>query len=236
MPGSFVLLQRKRSMAKKLNLRELLNFYDCRVKSSNTHASAVNAVLGEDLAVALLTHYFKGLGYGVTALDQACTQGTQKGSRLDKWIAVESASESVIYQVEIKNWSAHSIGGKVVERPDDPEYMREFRRKRWKHQFDSVKQVPSQAGTLKVLTKMRVPEHYSSTHSQKPLLCFWEPLHEHGDSEPFFEVEVVSEAFTALKVFSMSNYVSLLLKTTETLEVEMPDADARIDWLQKLYS
>ena len=223
-------------MAKKLNLRELLNFYDYKVELSTTHASAINAVLGEDLAVALLTHYFKDSGYGVTALDQACTQGTQKGSRLDKWIAVQSASESVIYQVEIKNWSAHSIGGKVVERPDDPKYMREFRRKRWKHQFDSVKQVPSQAGTLKVLTKMRVPEHYSSTHSQKPLLCFWEPLHKDGDSEALFEVEVVSAAFTALKVFSMSNYVSLLLETTETLEVEMPDADARIDWLQSLYS
>ena len=223
-------------MAKRLNLRELLNFYDYRVESSNTHASAVNAVLGEDLAVALLLHYFKSLGYGVLALDQACTQSTKKGSRLDKWIAVQSASESVIYQVEIKNWSAHSIGGRVVERPDDPDYMREFRVKRWNYQFDSVKKVPSQAGALKVLTKMRVPGQYSNTHSQQPLLCFWEPLHQHGDSEALFEVEVVSEAFAQLKVFSMSNYVSLLLRTTETLEVEMPDADARTDWLQRLYS
>ena len=54
-------------MGKRLNLRELLNFYDYRVESSNTHASAVNAVLGEDLAVALLLHYFKSLGYGVFA-------------------------------------------------------------------------------------------------------------------------------------------------------------------------
>jgi hypothetical protein len=222
-------------MAKRLNLRELLNFYDYTVESSNTHASAVNAVLGEDLAVAFLLHYFKSLGYGVLALDQACTQGTKKGSRLDKWIAVQSASESVIYQVEIKNWSAHSIGGNVVERPDDPDYMREFRVKRWNYQFDAMKKVPSQAGALKVLTKMRVPDQYSNTHSQQPLLCFWEPLHQHGDSEALFEVEVVSEAFTQLKVFSMSNYVSLLLKTSETLEVEMPDADARIDWMQKLY-
>ena len=223
-------------MAKRLDLRELLNFYDYRVESSNTHASAVNAVLGEDLAVALLLHYFKGLGYGVTALDQACTQGTKKGSRLDKWIAVQSASESVLYQVEIKNWSAHSIGGNIVERPDDEDYMREFRVKRWNYQFNAMKKVPSQAGALKVLTKMRVPDQYSNTHSQQPLLCFWEPLHQHGDSEALFEVDVVSEAFTQLKVFSMSNYVSLLLKTTETLEVEMPDADARTDWLRRLYS
>jgi len=47
-------------MKKKLNLRELLNFYDYKVPLSKTHASAVNAVLGEDLAIALLVHYLKG--------------------------------------------------------------------------------------------------------------------------------------------------------------------------------
>ena len=72
-------------------------------------------------------------------------------------------------------------------------------------------------------------------YKHEALLCFWEPLHHKGELEAFFEVEVVSDAFKKLKVFSMSNYVSELLKTTETLEVEMADADARIDWLQKLY-
>ena len=37
--------------------------------------TAVNAVLGEDLAVALLVHYFKGVGLEVVALDEVCTQG-----------------------------------------------------------------------------------------------------------------------------------------------------------------
>lgn len=220
---------------KKLNLHQLLNFYDYRIPSSNTHASAVNAVLGEDLAVALLVHYFKGLGLQVFALNEVCTQGTQRGYRLDKWIAVKSATESVIYQVEIKNWSAHSIGGKSVKLNADENYMHEFRTKRWLYQFNVDKQVPSQKETLKVLTKMRVPTEFS-IYKHEALLCFWEPLHPKGELEAFFEVDVVSDAFKRLKVFSMSNYVSKLLKTTETLEVEMPDADARIEWLQKLYS
>jgi hypothetical protein len=46
----------------------------------------------------------------------------------------------------------------------------------------------------------------------------------------------VSEAFKKLKVFSMSNYVSELLKTTDQIDVEMNDADERIEWLQKIYS
>jgi hypothetical protein len=222
-------------MKKKLNLRELLNFYDYKVPLSKTHASAVNAVLGEDLAIALLVHYLKGDGLEVVALDGVCAQGTQRGYRLDKWISVQSATESVIYQVEIKNWSAHSIGGKTVKLDADEDYMREFRTKRWLHQFNVDKQVPSQKETLKVLTKMRVPTDWSN-YKHEALLCFWEPLHHKGELEALFEVDVVSDAFKKLKVFSMSNYVSQLLKITETLEVELPDADARIGWLNKLYS
>lgn len=222
-------------MTKRLHLRELLNFYDYRVPSSNTHASAVNAVLGEDLAVALLVHYFKGDGLEVVALDEVCTQGTQRGFRLDKWIAVKSKKDSVIYQVEIKNWSAHSIGGKPVMQDADEQYMRDFRIKRWNVQFNAEKKVPSQKETLKVLTKMRVPTEYGN-YKHKALLCFWEPLHDNGELKAFFEVDVESDAFNKLSVFSMSNYVSELRKTTETLEVEMPDADARIEWLRKLYN
>ena len=191
-------------MAKRLNLRELLNFYDYRVPSSNTHASAINAVLGEDLAVALLIHYFKGVGLEVIALDEVCTQGTQRGYRLDKWIAVKSATQSVIYQVEIKNWSAHSIGGKSVKLDADEDYMREFRTKRWLHQFNVDKQLPSQKETLKVLTKMRVPTEFSN-YKHEALLCFWEPLHHKGELEALFQVNVVCDAFKRLKVFSMSN-------------------------------
>ena len=222
-------------MVKKLNLRELLNFYDYRVPSSNTHASAVNAVLGEDLAIALLVHYLKGVGLEVIALEEVCTQGTQRGYRLDKWISVKSAAESIIYQVEIKNWSAHSIGGKSVKLDADEDYMRDFRKKRWLHQFNEDKKVPSQKQTHKVLIKMRVPTAYCS-YAHEALLCFWEPLHHRGEPEAFFDVAVESDGFSKLNVFSMSNYVWHLLETTETLEVEMADADARIEWLNKMYS
>ncbi len=222
-------------MSKKLNLRELLNFYDYRVPESHSHASAINAVLGEDLGVALLVHYFKGLGLEVNALTEKCNQKTKSGYRLDKWITVKSPSASIIYQVEIKNWSAHSVGGRSVRTNANDDYMRDFRIRRWNFQFNSIKQLPSQKETLKVLTKMRVPDECFA-YEHEALLCFWEPLHPLGEPEPFFEVDVRSEVFRKLKIFSMSNYVSQLLKTSETLEVEMPDADARINWLEKLFS
>jgi hypothetical protein len=221
-------------MSKRLNLNELRNFYDYKIPSSETHASAINAVLGEDLAVALLAHYFTYKGVVAEVLNEKVGLGTKKGYRLDKWIAVKSATESIIYQVEIKNWSAHSIGGKSVKLDADEDYMREFRRKRWVYQFNEDEQIPSQPETLKVLTKMRVPSEYIN-YKHEAMLCFWEPLHPNGDLEAFFEVEVKSESFMRLKVFSMSNYVSQLLKSTVTIEVEMIDADKRIEWLQKIY-
>lgn len=220
-------------MKKRLNLRELLNFYDYKVASSTGHATAVNAVLGEDLAVALLEHYFRSQGHEVRVLDVTPTQGTQKGYRLDKWIVVVTASDSTIYQVEIKNWSAHSIGGREVKLDSDEDYMSDFRRRRWNHQFDQAN-IPTQKETRKVLTRMRAPSGYSD-FTQKSMLCFWEPIHPEGKSIPFFSVVLNGEAFDELGVFSMSNYVSLLRQETEYLEVEMKDADARIEWLQKLY-
>lgn len=145
---------------KKLHLRELLDFYDYRVTSSNTHASAINAVLGEDFAVALLCHYFSAGGATVEALPIPCTTGKQKGYRLDKWLAVESSDQqAAIYQVEIKNWSAHSIGGTTVKRDANGSEMYEYRKDRWRRQFktsDNI-HIPSQKETLKVLTKMLVP-------------------------------------------------------------------------------
>ncbi len=45
-----------------LNLKALLDFYDDRVPESVGHASAINAVLGEDLAIALVSDYFRRQG------------------------------------------------------------------------------------------------------------------------------------------------------------------------------
>jgi len=223
-------------MAKELKLRELLNFYDHKVPESKNHASAVTAVLGEDLAITLLIHYLRSEKIEVIALDESCTQKTKSGHRLDKWLKVKSPTICVMYQVEIKNWSAHSIGGATVNIGSNEEEMRKFRIQRWRHQFNEVQQIPSKKETLKVLTKMCIPTGYSE-YEHEALLCFWEPLHPTGELNALFEVAVQSESFKKLTVFSISNYISLLLdKNIETLEVEMPIADARIDWLQKLYS
>jgi hypothetical protein len=222
---------------KKLHLRRLLDFYDHKVETSRGHASAISAVLGEDLAVALMCHFFETSKLKVNALPETCATGKKKGHRLDKWIAVDSALESVIYQVEIKNWSAHSIGGTTIKEGMSSEEMIAYRKDRWKRQFKTIELVhaPSQEGTKKVLKKMSVPKPYGN-HQHRALLCFWEALHPDGKGEPFFNVNVASENFDDLYLFSMSNYIWRLLEQTESLEVTMQDTDNRIDWLNNIYN
>ena len=221
---------------KKLHLRKLLDFYDHKVETSRGHASAISAVLGEDLGVTLLCHYFEKQGLKINALPETCATGQKKGPRLDKWIAVNSELESVIYQVEIKNWSAHSIGGTTIRQGMTSDELIAYRKDRWGRQFKTIDAVhtPSQDGTKKVLTKMSVPSSYRNSQ-HRALLCFWEGLHPEGKDEPFFKVNVSNENFDQLYLFSMSNYIWQLLEHTETLEVTMTDTDNRIDWLNQMY-
>ena len=83
---------------------------------------------------------------------------------------------------------------------------------------------------------MKVPTTYRD-YEHRTLLCFWEALHHEGKSDAIFEVSVNSDHFeNKMTVFSMSNYVSELLKQSDVLEVELADAEARINWLNRLYS
>jgi hypothetical protein len=222
-------------MSKKLNLRELLNFFDCKVSSSIGHASAINGVIGEDLGVALLLKYFLDKKLNAIALDELCTQKTKKGKRLDKWIVVTEADSKIIYQVEIKNWNAHSFNSETVLDHSNEKYMCEYRLRRWNKQFDSELKIPSQTECQKVLLPMQVPSLFRE-YEHRTLLCFWDALHVEGKSDAMFEVSVNSDHFENLTVFSMSNFVSELLKQSDVLEVELADAEARINWLNKLYS
>lgn len=223
-------------MSKNLNLQSLLEFYDYRPPKSKGHASAINAVLGENIAIELMKHYFKGEGYEVTSV-QPCTQGARRGHRLDIWFGLEKGDNKTIHQVEIKNWSAHSLGGIQVDKDWDQHRMEQHRKMVWGRRFNIENKVPAEIASEKVLTQMMIPDEYRQYKQHKALLCFWEPMHPEGKLIPLFEVPVISEAFNTLSVFSMSNYVSILLRQKiATLEVCMEEADARVDWLQQLYS
>lgn len=224
----------------KLNLRGLVDFYDFAVKGSERHATAVNAMMGEEFAISLMLHFFKVRhGELLVALPEPCNQGTQKGVRLDKWLLRKNEEAGILYQTEIKNWSAHSLGGvKADEKwrdfPLNSGIWTEYREKVWGRRFNADMSLKDSTAT-KVLTPMKPPPGFENAEI-KPVICFWEGMHPQGKAEVFFSVPLTNQHFDELFVFSISNFVhQLLSEGTEFIEVEMPVAAARKEWIDRLF-
>ena len=219
-----------------INLEELLEFYDYRVEGSIGHASAINAVLGEDLAVALFLNYSIANALDPKVLSTKCNPGTKKGKRLDRWISTtDKVKKTVHYQTEIKNWSAHAIGGLEAPRVDlNDEKMIAYRMNRWERQFDDQRKQLRQEPAKKVLERMLPIDKNAEV---RPLIIFWDSMHPSGEAEEFFRVDIKDAAFKHLWVFSMSTHVRKLIdRGVEEIPVDLPAAVNRIEWLEKIYS
>jgi hypothetical protein len=215
-----------------LNLKALLDFYDDRVPESVGHASAINAVLGEDLAIGLVTDYFRRRGSEARLVSRTCTQSTQKGVRLDAWLEITSTEGVFHYQTEIKNWSAHAIGGRAAPKGQSETEMQAYRINRWLNQFDPTRRTLKQAKAQKVLTPMKPEE---SDWVVRPLIIFWDSMHPAGENIPLFDVEISNSDFDRLWVFSMSSGVRRLLEDgVEDISLQMRDSAIRLDWLNRM--
>src|SRR5260370_611381 len=95
---------------------KLITFYDqprawaTEVEGRGSHVSAITGLIGEDLIIGLLRHFWCSEGASSKILSYQCYPGTQKGERLDAWLLREYQGEHWLFQVEVKNWSGHSKG------------------------------------------------------------------------------------------------------------------------------
>lgn len=211
-----------------LHIKELLTFYDEKDNINRKHASAITGMIGEDFAIAIFCHYLSSLGKKVRCLDEPCTEGKKKGKWLDKWLLVESNHEEWLYQAEVKNWSAHSIGGEHLALNATKEELSKFKQKKWKSQWDEDKKCFSHEQVKKVLSVMRSP---LASKRVVPLIIYWFAIHPDGADDCFFEIETKG-TFNHAEVFSISAYLRSL--TMETIQVEMPRVEERFRILQKL--
>ncbi len=212
-----------------VDVRELLAFFDEEAKGSSRHASAIVGIAGEDLGAALLVEYFRSQGVSAEILPERCTQGTKKGYRLDRWVLSHEAAGDLLYQVEIKNWSAHAIGGRKLAVSAPPATVREYKIERWSKEWNG--ETFRKASVLKVLTPMRSP---LSSVRVEPLVCFWTALHPEGAESPFFSVPLSGHThFQRVSVFSMSSYLRSLEVPSITLA--MPEVAVRREWLTRLF-
>jgi hypothetical protein len=148
----------------------------------------------------------------------------------------------------VKSWSATAIGGKELRVDADDSSVRRFREERWCSHWDADKGCFRFDEVNKVLERMKLPTHMDDDGGQitmisppfqqtevEPLVCFWWPTHPSGDDESLFLFRLANSVngFTGVWVFSMSNYLRSIQDTE--IELDMPSAARRIEWLNKLF-
>ncbi len=220
-----------------INLKKLLELYDTKSQENIGSVAAINAMMGEDLAVALFFDYARRENLNPTVLSEKCTQGKNQGVRLDRWLSIKDGNRAIYYQTEIKNWTAHSYRGNPSPDNSDVARMKEYRKDRWAQRFDVSNRCLRDASASKVLVPMKLDSTVPPKVVIRPLIIFWEAMHPKGLNDEFFSVPVSGKSFKKLWVFSLSNYVrNLINRDKETkIEINMPAVDARIKWLNSVY-
>ena len=224
--------------AMHLDVRETLTFFDEEPAGSEGHATAVAAVCGEDLGLGLLKHCLEARDAHVQIHRGPCTKGARKGPRLDAWVRVQGQHldlPDVLFQVEVKNWSAHAIGGERLPLDASSETITAYKMTNWKKEWDDHTGI-RKSNLAKVLEPMRPPRRLSDLPIE-PLACMWTALHPHGKPECFFSVALPQGhggGFSRVWFFSMSAYLRTL--PYEPITITMPDTAQRLHWLNRLMS
>ena len=241
----------------QVNVNQLLRFFDEKPTESTKHATAVVGVIGEDLNAAVLKHCLIANGFPrVNIRGEPVTTGSQKGPRLDRWIEVDLPNgDKVIFQTEIKNWSAHAIGGRPLALNASPTCVETYKRREWERSWDNERRTLKSPATAKVLMHMK-PRFEVRDKRLRPLLVFWTAMRPEdlcGDAREcvagghLFKIENPTcdfrfrnpdnwshhkLGFEELWVFSVSSYLRTI--SEEAIALDMPKATHTMEWLNRL--
>ena len=239
----------------RLNVRETLVFFDEKPDWSKQQATAIVGVIGEDLAAAALRHCLEANGASnITVRIEPVTTGMRRGPQLDRWIEADLRGGCrVLFQTEIKNWSAHAIGGKTLGVDASPEEVGAYKEDRWGTQWDAERRTLKWPYVAKVLVPMKVPFD-DGGRDILPLLIFWTAMGPGDQQDATDRVEgghlfsisgpTVTFGFAVpptwpelpgfreLWVFSVSSYLRSINQAA--IELEMPQAAARLRSLDRL--
>jgi len=225
----------------KLNIKELLDFFDDKKDSQKGDANALMAMLGEDLNASVYKYFRKNK---VETLEEPVSQGLREGERLDRWILDKKNKE--LFQCEIKNWAATAIGGKQLKSDASNEEIKEVTEYYWdrelKNNFSKKLKHPNRV--TKVLLKMKAPIRYENISNIKPLLIYWMPISSDKKRlSPQSTLSIhplhlpINTNFLELYIFSVSLYLRQLYKRgkgQKVIDLDIPHFEHRIKILTKL--
>ncbi len=206
----------------KIHRLPLLRFYDLRRADTGygTHVSAITGLMGEDIILGLLEHFLQNRkGYETQLLSYRCVPGTASGARLDAWLLAKRETKSELFQIEIKNWCASSIGGIPVPLELPPEEVHPIAERNFTHYFRNENNAKK---ILKVLFPMRPPQGYEQL-SITPLVALWAPVAHTKSLDSYFSVKnwhFNQERFPEFHVFSSSIYLRSL--SADQIDIGLP--------------
>jgi hypothetical protein len=215
----------------KINREKLIRFYDERSKEAGrgSDISAITAVWGEDLILGILQDYWeKQENAKSEILQYNCSTGKKTGPRLDAWIVKGENDERILYQTEIKNWSAYSLGGQHLPIDATEQQLKAHSEKEWQYYFES-KTIPTDL-VAKVMFAMQRPSGEGVDNlTPMPLICFWFFIT--GSDQTAFSKHKFSDG-REVHVFSASAY--LRSRTDEFIEMKLSRAERRLKLLNDL--
>ena len=217
----------------RIDVNSILEFFD-ENRTVSKHSNAIKTVAGEEFMFALLFEYFRRANIEAELICRSCTTGRQRGPRLDGWVKAQGKNEAepTYYQVEVKLWSAHGVGGGArFFNPNDD--LAEFKKRLWETYWDQENERFSDPVLNKVLTPMACP---IAEGKIEPLACLWSPVHPEGKVEPYFHRSLTpSTPFNRVWVFSASSFLRQIRDHEPTLEMQLPEVAERIRWLNQIF-
>lgn len=218
----------------RINVPEVLAFFDEKPPNAIGHATAMSALFGEEMGIALLCLFLGRDGTKIELLPGPCTTGRRKGKRLDGWLRAFDGTQKTLYQVEVKNWSAHAIDGRSLSIDALPSDLVKYRQATWSRLWDSERKRFKSDALQKVSTKMKPPE---ACKSVKAIAAVWFATHPRGRDDPLFTVTIGENQgdIRSIGVFSMSNYLRLALREGKRiLELDSDRLEQRIEWTRRM--
>lgn len=185
----------------KIKLVKLQKLFDTE-NEDQRYSSLLNGLLGEELACAVFNDYITSIRGACKIIKGTPSEVRPEGAKwsprsikkLDRWLQVSEPGKcDILYQTEIKNWTAHSLQGEKIGLTKDRDSVSKSNYNYYVHEggfldMELRKDVFKSNGDCrltKAFLKMTRP-NVATECEVMPLIIFWHPCAENGDK--FFSI------------------------------------------------
>lgn len=227
----------------KINIKELLEYFDIKETTDYGDTTATISVVGEDLCASIFKHYCelkRGSRVSIVDSNQHIPVQMKKiGRRLDRWILEKRKTKNVLYQTEIKNWCSRAIGGVNVPPDANQEMLDELAEINWLHHLSEITSKDGN-GVNKVFVEMVNDKKlgFVNSYVKEPLLIFWDARKPKKERDYFFKYHLPKKYFDYdySWVFSCSLYLRHLYNEGRLeILIDMPNVARRLKQLNQIF-